>query len=189
MNHIKIAKLNVHHLGCKHGFLSTQYSKLPIKNLAKCIFRANCQIFDSPIIPHIRYTHYLPTQSFYCALLQYADDLTLIRVVPSKDDRIVAAEEMNADLARIYSCGQMWNVNFESAKCHSLCVSLKRDITLHPLLFMATLPIEKIDVLKILGIYFDRKLAWSYMIDHLTTHCHQQLGALFRVRECCNNKS
>ena len=54
VNHVNIAKLNVHHLGCKHGFLSIQYSKPPIKNLANCIFRVNRQIFDSPIILPIR---------------------------------------------------------------------------------------------------------------------------------------
>ena len=48
---------------------------------------------------------------------------------------------------------------------------------------MATLPIEEVDVLKILGIHFDRKLTWSYMIDQLTIHCRQRLGALFRVKE------
>ena len=53
-NHVNIAKLNIHHLGCKHRFLSIQHSKPPIKNLANCIFRVNRQIFDSPIIPHIR---------------------------------------------------------------------------------------------------------------------------------------
>ena len=42
--HVNIAKLNVCHLACKHGFLSIQYSKPPIKNLANCIFRANHQI-------------------------------------------------------------------------------------------------------------------------------------------------
>ena len=80
---------------------------------------------------------------------------------------------MSADLARIYSWGWMWNINFEPAKCHSLCVSLKRDVNLHPPLSLATLPIEEVDVLKILGIHFDRKLTWSYMIDQLTTHCRQ----------------
>ena len=34
---------------------------------------------------------------------QYADNSTLIKVIPSKDDRIVTADEMNADLGRIYS--------------------------------------------------------------------------------------
>ena len=56
MNHICIAKLNVRHLGCRHGFLSMQYSKLPIKMLAICIFRVIHQIFDSPTTPRIQYT-------------------------------------------------------------------------------------------------------------------------------------
>ena len=47
---------------------------------------------------------------------------------------------------------------------------------------MATLLIEEVDVLKILVVYFDHKLTWSYIIDQLTsTHFHQQLGALLHV--------
>ena len=52
-NHVYIAKLIVRHLGCRHGFLSMQYSKPPIKTFT--IFRAIHQILDSPIIPRIRY--------------------------------------------------------------------------------------------------------------------------------------
>ena len=48
---------------------------------------------------------------------------------------------------------------------------------------MATSPIEEVDVLKVLGIYFHHKLTWSSMIDHLTTCCHQRLRALFCVWE------
>ena len=40
--------VNVHHLGCKHGFLSIQF-----KNFANCIFGVNHPIFDSPVISHI----------------------------------------------------------------------------------------------------------------------------------------
>lgn len=76
----------------------------------------------------------------------------------------------------------MWNVNTEPTKCHFLCVSLKRDTILHPPLSMTTLLIEEVDVLKILVVYFEHKLTWSYIIDQLTsTHFHQQLGALLRV--------
>ena len=65
----------------------------------------------------------------------------------------------------------------------TLCVSLNRDIDLHPPLFMTTLPIDEVDVLKILGIHFDCKLLWSHMIDQLATRCHQHLGALYRIRD------
>ena len=51
----KYHQINVCHLGSKHGFLSIQCSKSPNKSLANCIFRANRQIFNSPIIPCIQY--------------------------------------------------------------------------------------------------------------------------------------
>ena len=106
-----------------------------------------------------------------------------MKVIPSKDDRTTAADDLNADLDRIYSWGQTWNINFELAKCRTLCVSLKRDIDLHPPLFMATLPIDEVNTLKILGIHFDRKLLGSHMIDQLVTRCRQRLGALYHVRD------
>ena len=62
--------------------------------------------------------------------------------------------------------GRKWNINFEPTKCHAHCVSLKNDVGLHQPVFMDTLSIVEVDVLKVLGIYFDRK---SYMIDQLAT--------------------
>ena len=104
-------------------------------------------------------------------------------MISSKYDRIVAANEINIDLGRIHSWGQKWNINFEPTKCHALCVSLKKDVNLHPPLFMDALSITEVDVLKILRIYFDRKLTWSYMIDHLAACSRQQLGAVYHIRE------
>ena len=75
-------------------------------------------------------------------------------MVPSKDDRTASADEMNADLDRIYLWGQMLNINFEPAKCHSLCVLLKRNVIYTCHLSMVTLPIDEVDFLKLLGIYF-----------------------------------
>ena len=102
-------------------------------------------------------------------------------MISSKDDRIVAANEINVDLGRIQ--GRKSNINFEPTKCHTLCVSLKKDVNLHPPLFMDALSITEVDVLKILGIYFDCKLTWSYMIDHLAARSYQRLDAVYRIRE------
>ena len=88
---------------------------------------------------------------------------------------------MNADLGRIHSWGRKWNINFEPTKCHALCVSLKKDVGFHPPVFMDTLSIAEVDVLKVLGIYFDCKLTWSYMIDQLATRSRQRLGAVYCV--------
>ena len=129
------------------------------------------------------YIRHLSVQVLHCDLFQYADDSSLIKVTPLKDDRTIAADEINADLDRIYSWGQMWNINFERVKCHTLCVSLKQDVDLHPPLFMTILLVDEVNVLKILGICFNCKLTCSYMIDQLATRCHQLLGALYHVRE------
>ena len=99
--------------------------------------------------------------------------LSGIKVIPLKDDRIAAADEMSADLGRIHSWGRKWNINFEPTKCHALCVSLKKDVGFHPPVFMDTLSIAEVDVLKVLGTYFDCKLTWSYMIDQLATRSRQ----------------
>ena len=87
-------------------------------------------------------------------MFQYADDSTLIKVIPLKDDRIAAGDEMSADLGRIHSWGRKWNINFEP-KCHALCVSLKKDVGFHPPVFMDTLSITEVEALEVLGIYFD----------------------------------
>ena len=67
-------------------------------------------------------------------------------MIPLKDDRIAAADELSADLGRIYSWGWQWNINFELDQCHSICVSLNVD--LHPPLFMDALSIVEVDLLK-----------------------------------------
>ena len=90
---------------------------------------------------------------------------------------------MNADLDKVHSWGRKCNINFKPTKCHALCVSLKKDVDLHPPLFMDALSIAEVDVLKILGIHFDCKLTWSYIIDHLAIRSCQWLGAVYHVKE------
>ena len=67
-NQVNIAKLNVCHLSCKHGFLFIEYSKSPINSLANCIFRTNHQIFDLLIIPRIVDTRY-HIQGYFCSTI------------------------------------------------------------------------------------------------------------------------
>ena len=104
-------------------------------------------------------------------------------MVLSKGDRTIAADEMNADLGRVHSWGWKWNINFQPTKCHVLCVLLKKDVDLHPPLFIDALSIVEVDILKILGIHFDHKLTWSHMIDQLAIRSHQRLGAVHRAKE------
>ena len=59
------------------------------------------------------YIRHLSAQVLHCDLLQYANDSSLIKVVPSKVDRNTAVDETNAYLDRIYSWSHMWNIYFE----------------------------------------------------------------------------
>ena len=45
----------------------------------------------------IYYTHHLSAQIPNCDLFTYVDDTTLIKVIPSKDDRTAVAIEINAN--------------------------------------------------------------------------------------------
>jgi len=128
------------------------------------------------------YTRHLPAQVSYCNIFSLADDSTLLKVIHTNDDRIAAAEELNADMRDVYSWDRKWNFYCEPNKCHSLCVSLKKDLDKHPPLFVDSLSITEVDVLKILGIYFDCKLTWSSMIDQLAARSGLRLGAVFRAR-------
>ena len=55
----------------------------------------------------------------------------------------------------------------------TLCV--QKDLDKHPPLFVDSLSIIEVDVLKILGIYFDRKLTWSSMTDLSAARSRQRL--------------
>jgi len=47
-------------------------------------------------------------------LVSYADDSTLLKIVPTKDLRLSA--EIKADLCRIADWGKVWHIEFEPLK-------------------------------------------------------------------------
>ena len=97
------------------------------------------------------YTRHLSAQIFNCDLFMYADDTTLVKVIPTKDNRNTAAIKINADLNRICLWGRKWIIIFEPDKCYSLCCLLKKDVALHRPLYMDALLIAEVDVLKSWG--------------------------------------
>jgi len=70
-----------------------------------------------------------------------------------------------------------------------LTLSATKDILIViALLFMASLPIEEVKSLKILGFHFDRRLTWDTMIHQLSTCCRQQMEASYRLRDYLSPK-
>ena len=84
----------------------------------------------SPLLFNL-YIRHLSDQVLHCDLFQYADDSSLMKVIPSKDNRTIVADELNADLDRIYSWGQTWNINFKLSVVHS--VSRLKEMSIYTL--------------------------------------------------------
>ena len=61
-------------------------------------------------------------------LLGYADDSTLMAVVPSPGARVTVAESLNRDLVTVNAC--LWEMKLNASKTMNMIVSRSR--TMHP---------------------------------------------------------
>ena len=63
-------------------------------------------------------------------LIGYADDFTLIAVVPSPGLRVAVAESLSRDLVKVSEWCDLWGMKFNASKTKTMVVSKSR--TMHP---------------------------------------------------------
>ena len=63
-------------------------------------------------------------------LIGYADDSTLMAVVPSPGVRVTVAESLNRDLVRVNAWCHLWGIKLNASKSKTMIVSRSR--TMHP---------------------------------------------------------
>ena len=63
-------------------------------------------------------------------LIGYADDSTLIAVVPSLGVRVMVTEFLNSDLVRVNAWCDLWGIKLNASKTKTMIVSRSR--TMHP---------------------------------------------------------
>ena len=63
-------------------------------------------------------------------LISYADDSTLMAVVPSPGVRVMVAESLNRDLVRVNAWCDLWGMKLNASKTKTMRVSRSR--TMHP---------------------------------------------------------
>ena len=89
-------------------------------------------------------------------LIGYADDSTLMAVVPSPGVRVAVAESLIRDLGRVSEWCDLWEMKLYASKTKTMIVSMSR--TMHPqsppLTITGTVLMES-DDLVILGVTFD----------------------------------
>ena len=90
-------------------------------------------------------------------LVGFADDYTLLKIIPDKSDRVTAASQLNEDLEAISQFGKIWQIRFAPNKTFSLLIPLKCDLlpNPHPPLTMDDSIIPESKSIKVLGFKCD----------------------------------
>ena len=85
------------------------------------------QCFGPIIVPPVHFGAFF---HFGKILIGYADDSTLMAVVPSPGVRVAVAESLIHDLGRVIEWGDLWGMKPNASKTKSMMVSRSR--TMHP---------------------------------------------------------
>ena len=79
----------------------------------------------SPLLFNL-YIRFLPSVVQF-SVIGYADDHTLLKIIPLKQDHLRAADELNTHLTAWFQFGQQWFMDFAPLKTKTLLISRKRD--------------------------------------------------------------
>ena len=112
-------------------------------------------------------------------LIGYADDSTLIAVVPSPGLRVAVAESLIRDLGRVSEWCDLWGMKLNASKTKIMIVSRSR--TMHPQsppLTIGGTVLKESDNLVILGVTFDSKMTFEKHLRSVSRAPSHRLGIL-----------
>ena len=112
-------------------------------------------------------------------LIAYADDATLLAVIPSPNHRRSVSESLNRDLAKISDWCKFWGMKLNATKTQSLIISRSRTLVPnHPDLSIDDVVLQTCASFKILGIMFDNKFTFEQHIRSVSSSVAQKIGLL-----------
>ena len=112
-------------------------------------------------------------------LIGYADDSTLMAVVPSPGVRVAVAESLIRDLGRISEWCGLWGMKVNSSKTKTMIVSRSR--TMHaqsPTLTIGRTVLKESDDLFVLEVTFHSKMTFEKHLRSVSRAASQILGIL-----------
>ena len=112
-------------------------------------------------------------------LYGYADDSTLVAVVPSPGEMVAVSVSMNSDLNRVSEWCNLWGMKLNASKTKTLIVS--RSCTGNPLLTPLTLDgtaLKESADLVILGVTFDAEMTFEKLVRSVSSAAAQRLGIM-----------
>ena len=115
-------------------------------------------------------------------LIGYADDSTLIAVVPCPGLRVAVAESLSRDLVKVSESCDLWRMKLNASKTKTMIISMSR--TMHPqspaLSIGGTVLKESDDLVASFGVLFCRSvLGCRYTVTHLRLLDRVVSGASF----------
>ena len=112
-------------------------------------------------------------------LIGYADDSTLMAVVPSPGVRVTVAESLIRDLGRVNEWCDLWGMKLNTSKTKTMIVSRSRTMhsQLPPLIIGGTI-LKESDDLVIIGVTFDSKMTFEKHLRSVSRAASQRLGIL-----------
>lgn len=108
--------------------------------------------------------------------LLYADDLKIFRSIKTFDDCVLLQD----DLDRLTSYCQENKLILSLPKCKSITFTKKSNIIQFEYSLCNT-PLEKVSLIKDLGVFFDSKLHFDYHINHIINKAFQLYGFVMRT--------
>ena len=112
-------------------------------------------------------------------LIGYADDSTLMAVVPYPGVRVAVAESLIRHLGRVSEWFDLWGMKLKASKTKTMIVSRSR--TMHPQSSPLTIDgtvLKDSDDLVILGVTFDSKMTFEKHLRSVSRAASQRLGIL-----------
>ena len=112
-------------------------------------------------------------------LIGYADDSTLMAVVPSPGVSVAVAESLIRDLGRVSEWCDLWGMKLNASKTKTMIVAKSR--TMHPQsppLTIGGTVLKESDDFVILGVTFDSKMAFEKHLRSVSRAASQKLGIL-----------
>ena len=123
-------------------------------------------------------------------LIGYADDSTLMDVVPSSGVRVAVAGSLIRDLGRVSEWCDFWGMKLNASKTKTMIVSRSR--TLHPQsppLTIGGTVLKESDGLVILGVTFDSKMTFEKHLRSVSRAASQRLGILRKFWRVFHDRS
>ena len=112
-------------------------------------------------------------------LVAYADDATLIAVIPSPGQRQLVSQSMNRDLAKISDWCSLWGMKLNPNKTQSMIVSRSRTLyPNHPDFIINNAVLNTCESFKILVVLFDSKFTFEQHVHSVSSSVAQKIGLL-----------